>query len=101
MKSSGISLYQILFPIGAFSSIAFILTTILTLYAYPWGFKSLRSFAYNIAKTRSEVGIQERVFNDEFEGMVIYVDKLPSVKPSVHLKELGQNYQIYPALEKP
>lgn len=75
MKSSGISLYQIIFPIGAFSTIAFLLTTLLTLYAYPWGFKSLRNLAFNIAKTRSEVGIQERVFNDEFEGMVIYVDK--------------------------
>jgi len=79
IKSSGISLYQIVFPIGVFSSIAFLLTTILTLYAYPWGFKSLRNLAFKIAKTRSEVGIQERVFNDEFEGMIIYVDKM-SVK---------------------
>ena len=75
MKSSGISLYQIVFPIGIFSSIVFLLTAILTIYAYPWGFKSLRNFAFEIAKTRSEVGIQERTFNDEFEGMVIYVDK--------------------------
>lgn len=75
MKSSGISLYQIVFPIGIFSSIAFLLTAILTIYAYPWGFKSLRNFAFEVAKTRSEVGIQERTFNDEFEGMVIYVDK--------------------------
>ena len=75
MKSSGISLYQIVLPIGVFSSIAFLLTTLLTIYAYPWGFKSLRNFAFNLAKTRSEIGIQERIFNDEFEGMVIYVDK--------------------------
>jgi len=42
IKTSGISLYQIVFPIGVFSTLTFILTTILTLYAYPWGFKSLR-----------------------------------------------------------
>jgi len=76
IKTSGISLYQIVFPIGVFSSIAFLLTTILTLYAYPWGFKSLRNLAFKLAKTRSEVGIQERNFNDEFEGMIIYVDKM-------------------------
>jgi lipopolysaccharide export system permease protein len=77
MKSSGISLYQIVFPIGVFACGAFLLTTILTLYAYPWGFRSLRNFAFKVAKTQSEVGIQERVFNDDFEGMVIYIDKAP------------------------
>ncbi|MCK5138877.1 MAG: LPS export ABC transporter permease LptF, partial [Thermodesulfovibrionia bacterium] len=76
MKSSGISLYQIAFPIAVFSSIAFILTATLTLYAYPWGFKSLKNFAFKLAKTQSEVGIQERVFNDDFDGMIIYVDKM-------------------------
>jgi len=76
MKSSGISLYQIALPIAVFSSLAFLLTIFLTIYAYPWGFKSLRNLAFKIAKTRSEVGIQERIFNDEFEGMIIYVDKM-------------------------
>lgn len=77
MKSSGISLYQIVFPIGVFACGAFLLTTILTLYAYPWGFRSLRDFAFKVAKTQSEAAIQERVFNDDFEGMVIYIDKTP------------------------
>lgn len=76
LKSSGISLYQIVFPIAVFSSIAFLLTTILTFYAYPWGFKSLKNLAFKIAKTRSEIGIKERIFNDEFEGMIIYIDKM-------------------------
>ncbi len=75
LKTSGISLYQIVLPIGIFSSIAFLLTTLITIYAYPWGFNSLRNLAFKIAKTRSEIGIQERVFNDDFDGMVIYVDK--------------------------
>lgn len=75
MKSSGISIYQLAFPIVIFSSIAFLLTTTLTLYAYPWGFRSLRNLAFKLAKTQSEVGIQERVFNDDFAGMIIYVDK--------------------------
>ena len=75
LKTSGISLYQIVLPIGVFSSIAFLLTTLITIYAYPWGFKSLRNLAFKIAKTRSEIGIQERIFNDDFDGMVIYVDK--------------------------
>lgn len=81
MKSSGISLYQIVIPIGVFTCGAFILTTILTVYAYPWGFRSLRNFAFKVAKTQSEAGIQERVFNDDFEGMVIYIDRTAPAGP--------------------
>jgi len=76
MKSSGISLYQLIVPVGAFSFIAFCLTGMIIIYAYPWGFASLREFAYKIAKTSSEIGLQERVFNDSFDGMIIYVDKI-------------------------
>ena len=76
MKSSGISLYQLIVPVGAFSFIAFFLTGMIIIYAYPWGFASLREFAYKIAKTSSEIGLQERVFNDSFDGMIIYVDKI-------------------------
>lgn len=76
MKSAGISLYQLVVPVGAFSFLAFCLTGAIIIYAYPWGFASLRNFAYKIAKTSSEVGMQERVFNDSFEGMIIYVDKI-------------------------
>ncbi len=76
LKSSGISLYQLLVPVGAFAFLAFCLTGAIIVYAYPWGFSSLREFAYKIAKTSSEIGMQERVFNDSFEGMIIYVDKV-------------------------
>jgi lipopolysaccharide export system permease protein len=75
MKSSGISLFQLILPVSLFSIIALILTTFLTLFANPWGFKSLKNFAVKALQSLSEVGIQEKVFYDEFKGMLIYVDK--------------------------
>jgi lipopolysaccharide export system permease protein len=75
MKSSGISLFQLVLPVSLFSIIALIFTIFLTLYANPWGFKSLKIFAAKALKSLSEVGIQEKVFYDEFKGMLIYVDK--------------------------
>ena len=75
MKSSGISLYQLVLPVSIFSIIALLLTTFLTLYANPWGFKSLKNFAVKALKSLSEVGIQEKVFYDEFKGLLIYVDR--------------------------
>jgi len=75
MKSSGISLFQLVLPVSLFSLIALFITTFLTLYANPWGFKSLKNFAVKALQSLSEVGIQEKVFYDEFKGMLIYVDK--------------------------
>lgn len=75
MKSSGISLFQLVLPVSLFSLIALFITTFLTLYANPWGFKSLKNFAVKALHSLSEVGIQEKVFYDEFKGMLIYVDK--------------------------
>jgi lipopolysaccharide export system permease protein len=75
MKSSGISLFQLILPVSLFSLAALILTTFLTLFANPWGFKSLKNFAVKALQSLSEVGIQEKVFYDEFKGMLIYVDK--------------------------
>jgi lipopolysaccharide export system permease protein len=75
MKSSGISLYQLVVPVGFFSSIVLLLTILLTFYANPWGFKALKDFTVKALQSLSEVGIPEKVFNDEFDGMLIYVDK--------------------------
>ena len=75
MKSSGISLYQLILPIGSFSSIVFLLAILLTFYANPWGFRALKDFTVKALQSLSEVGIPEKVFNDEFDGMLIYVDK--------------------------
>jgi lipopolysaccharide export system permease protein len=74
MKSSGISLYQLVLPVILFSIIALLVTTFLTLFANPWGFKSLKNFAVKALQSLSEVGIEEKVFYDEFKGMLIYVD---------------------------
>jgi lipopolysaccharide export system permease protein len=75
MKSSGISLYQLIVPIGFFSSIVFLLAILLTFYANPWGFRALKKFTVKALQSLSEVGIPEKAFNDEFKGMLIYVDQ--------------------------
>ena len=75
MKSTGISLYQLVLPVGVFSTFVCFLTILLTFYANPWGFKALKGFTVKALQSLSEVGIPEKVFNDEFQGMLIYVDK--------------------------
>jgi lipopolysaccharide export system permease protein len=76
-KASGVSLYQLFIPISIFSICAYLLTTLLVLYALPWGNRGFRATLYLIAQSKADIEIKERVFNDMFDGLVVYVDKVP------------------------
>jgi lipopolysaccharide export system permease protein len=84
LKASGISLYQMVPPILVFSFSTFVATTFLSLYAVPNANQASRSLLYEVASSKAHAGIRERVFNDDFDGLVLYVEQ---VKPKSFLWE--------------
>ena len=77
LKASGISLYQLTPSVLFLSIVAYLLTTFLVIYALPWGNRGLINTLFDIAKTKAYAALKERTFNDSFDGVVIYVDKIP------------------------
>src|SRR3954471_7905923 len=76
LKTSGLSLYQMMVPVLAFTFLVYLLSLFLAMYARPWGNEKLKAGLYEIAKTRASAGLSERVFNDDFAGLVIYVEHI-------------------------
>jgi lipopolysaccharide export system permease protein len=76
-KASGVSLYQLFLPISILSMIAYLLTSFLVFYGLPWGNRGFIATIYLIAQSKADIEIKERVFNDVFDGLVVYVDKVP------------------------
>ncbi len=76
-KASGMSLYQLFLPVSIFSICACLLTAFLVFYGLPWGNLGFKSTLYLIAQSKADIDIRERVFNDTFDGLVVYVDKIP------------------------
>jgi lipopolysaccharide export system permease protein len=76
-KASGISLYQLYIPIAIFSISAYLITSFLVFYGLPWGNRGFISTLSLIAKSKPDIEVKERVFNDSFKGLVVYVDKVP------------------------
>jgi len=76
LKSSGVSLYQLVRPVAQFAVVIYLVALGLSLYARPWGNSLLRTALYEIAKTRASAGLKPQVFNDDFAGLVIYVDRI-------------------------
>jgi len=77
LKASGVSLSQIYRPILVVSVMAFLISNFFTLYLGPKANLSLKRLVFDIARTKAEVGIKERVFNSDFEGLMLYVNRVP------------------------
>ena len=76
-KASGTSLYQLFFPVSVFALVAFLITGFLVFYGLPWGNRGFKATLFLIAQSKADIEIKERVFNDMFSGLVIYVDRVP------------------------
>ena len=74
IKSAGISLYQLLPPVVLISLAGFMVSMWLGVFAIPWGNRSFKDLVYQIAKSKADLGIKERVFSEPFEGVVFYVN---------------------------
>jgi len=80
MRSSGMSLYQLVPPVAIVVLTATAATFFLSAHARPWGNRSLKNGLYELARTRASAGIKAQVFNDEFPGLVIYTERVDNTR---------------------
>jgi len=76
LRSSGVSLYQLVPPVATFVLVVTVATGALAWYGRPWGNRSLRTAMWDIARTRATAGLKPQVFNDEFPGLIIYAEQI-------------------------
>jgi lipopolysaccharide export system permease protein len=76
MKASGVSPTQILWPVAALALAIAIATLSLTMFVRPAANFALKKELYNIAKSRVGTALKEKVFNDDFPKILIYVEEI-------------------------
>lgn len=76
LKASGISAVQILLPIGTIALFISLITLLLTTLVRPAANLALKKELYNIAKSRVGTALREKVFNDDFPKILIYVEEV-------------------------
>jgi lipopolysaccharide export system permease protein len=74
LKASGVSLYGMMKPVLLFAVVTSLATGFMTIFAQPAGTSAFRTQVFEIAASRASIGIQPRVFNEEFDGLVIYAN---------------------------
>lgn len=76
LKSGGISLYRMLPPVVVFSFIGCVLTAMMTIYGMPWGKAAFEALVHDVSMSNPNIGLKERSFNDAFEGVMLYANKI-------------------------
>ena len=77
LKMSGVSLYQLAFPVAIAALAAFVMTGVTTLFFVPYGNVAAKNLLYDMAKQKASIGIREKVFIDDFRGILLYAEKIP------------------------
>lgn len=78
LKATGIGHLAISRPVIVASLVVFAVTLPLSISAKPWGGRSMKSLAADIAQREAFVALDEGVFNDTVENLVIYVESMPT-----------------------
>ncbi|HDR14015.1 MAG TPA: LptF/LptG family permease, partial [Desulfobacteraceae bacterium] len=84
LKSSGVSLYQMLPPVIVFAAVATFVSLAVSLVAVPWGNTSFKDMVFRIAQSQASLGIQERIFSEPFDDIIFYVNDFSRKDGSMH-----------------
>ncbi len=75
LKSCGIGLYHMLPPVAVFSCVCMLFAFTISFVGVPWGNSSLKELIYQLAESKANLGIKERVFCEPFDNVVFYVNQ--------------------------
>lgn len=76
LKASGVGLWRLLRPVLGYGLVAAVATGYLMFEAVPRSNYAFKALFFEILRRQAAVGIRERVFNDDFGDLVIYVEEL-------------------------
>lgn len=76
LRSSGVSLYQLLPPVILFCTMGCALTAMVTIFGTPWGYLSISKMGYDLASANLNIGLKERTFNNRFDDVTLYVSQI-------------------------
>jgi lipopolysaccharide export system permease protein len=79
LRATGVSFYRQLAPVGMLSILCYLASNFLVFYALPWSEDQFNELRIQLANSgAATTSIKERVFNDDFDGLILYVNEKTS-----------------------
>ena len=76
LRGAGVSLTRLTRPALWFGLVASALTLVITIWILPFSNQAFKGLVFQMTHRQATVGIQEGVFNSEFEGLILYVERV-------------------------
>jgi lipopolysaccharide export system permease protein len=76
LKASGVSPTHVLLPVGILALGVSLITLLMAAWVRPHAQLALKEQLYDIAKSHVASGLRAKVFNDDFPGVLIYVEEV-------------------------
>jgi len=76
LKASGVSIYRLLPPVLLFSLAGTLIAGFMTVYGVPHGSSRFKALLFDVVTANLNVSLKERTFNDSFDQVMIYVNKI-------------------------
>ncbi|MFQ5911988.1 MAG: LPS export ABC transporter permease LptF [Nitrospinota bacterium] len=81
LRATGVSFFRQLVPVCILSVMAYATSSYLVFYALPWSEKAFNELRFELANSSAATtSIKERVFMDDFDGLILYVNEKPSTE---------------------
>ncbi len=76
LKASGVSVYSLLPSVFVFCLMGFLITGFMCIHGSPWARLSFKDLLFETARSNIHIGLKGRTFNDSFDDVMLYVDKI-------------------------
>ncbi len=76
LKATGVSLLRLVRPALLFGLATSVLTLLITIWILPSSNHAFKSLVFEMTRRQVSVGIQEGIFNNLFDGLILYVEHL-------------------------
>jgi len=80
LKSSGISLFQMLPTVLFVSFVSCLIAMFLGVFGAPWGNRSFKDLIFQIAQSKAHLGIKERIFCEPFDKVTFYINSFSTTE---------------------
>lgn len=78
LKASRVSLYEMLRPVAFFALLSCLAAGFTSIIVMPYANHALKVHLFNMVKAKAMTAIEPGVFNPTFDGIIIFVNKMPS-----------------------
>ena len=82
-RACGVSLYRLAIPVMGVALMVYAVSSYFAFSLRPWANEHLREKLYELSQTRTSAGLKEKVFNDNFPGLIVYIDQMSDVDSSL------------------